>query len=464
MSVFRSYFKKNNTLIKFINSNNSQNPVCELTYGTSDKQVSRFIFDVDLSSLEDKIQNGILSKNMIVKHVLHMTNTIRNSEEYVGKKSYLYNTERASSFDLEFYNINQEWDEGSGYDFSYIPVPDENLNGSNWINAKNGVNWNYEGSYDVNESQILGVQHFDKGSENIIIDITDYINQRLFNSSGDTVYTGDTYGIGIKFFNQYESVSTEYRQAVAFHTKYTNSWYEPYIETIIDDNVIDDRNYFYMDTLNNLYLYLNIKNSDTVVLNKVEIYDNKNNIVDTIQSNNITEVIKGIFKIEYKVNSSEYPDSILFKDKWFATINGVSHVISNRFYLIPAINRYISNNVININNYFFTYHGINECEKIIPGDNRRIVVQYKELYPNQKNNTPFTVEYRMFIKLANNHEIDVIPYTELNRNNVELYFMLDTSWLLPNDYYIQLRVNCNSYYHVKETLKFTIVSNKINFI
>ena len=108
MSVFRSYFKKNNTLIKFINSNNSQNPVCELSYGTPDKQVSRFIFDVDLSSLEDKIQNGILSKNMIVKHVLHMTNTIRNSEEYVGKKSYLYNTERASSFDLEFYNINQD--------------------------------------------------------------------------------------------------------------------------------------------------------------------------------------------------------------------------------------------------------------------------------------------------------------------------------------------------------------------
>lgn len=464
MSIFRSYFKKNNTLIKFNNANNSQNPVCEISYGTIDKQVSRFIFDVDLSNLENKIQNGNLSKDIIVKHVLHMTNTIRNAEEYVGKKSYLYNTERASSFDLEFYNINQDWDEGSGYDFSYIPLDDGNINGSNWTNAKNGIGWNYEGSYDVDKSQIIGVQHFDKGCENVTIDITEYINQRLFSSSGDTVYTGDTYGIGVKFFNVFETGSTEYRQAVAFHTKYTNSWYEPYIETIIDDSVLDDRNYFYMDNLNNLYQYLNIKSTDIVVIDKVEIYDYKNELLDTIQTNNIYEVTKGIFKIEYKVNSSEYPDSVLFKDKWFVTINGISHIITNRFYLISSLNKYMSNNNVNINNYYFTYHGINESERITPGDVRKIVVSYKELYSNQRYNAPFIIEYRMFIKLANNHEIDVIPYTEINRSNSELYFMLDTSWLIPNDYYIQLRVNNNSYYQVKENLKFTIISNSFNLI
>ena len=124
----------------------------------------------------------------------------------------------------------------------------------------------------------------------------------------------------------------------------------------------------------------------------------------------------------------------------------------------------MSNNSVNINNYYFTYHGINESERITPGDIRKIVVSYKELYSNQRYNTPFVIEYRMFIKLANNHEIDVIPYTEINRSNSELYFMLDTSWLIPNDYYIQLRVNNNSYYQVKENLKFTIISNSFNLI
>jgi hypothetical protein len=48
MSVFRSYFLKNNTLIDNNLTNNSQNPVTEISYGTFDKQVSRLIFDVDL--------------------------------------------------------------------------------------------------------------------------------------------------------------------------------------------------------------------------------------------------------------------------------------------------------------------------------------------------------------------------------------------------------------------------------
>lgn len=77
MSIYRSYFKKNNTLIKYTTNNNSQNPVCELSYGTSNKQISRFIFDVDLTGLQNKINNGVLNKNNIVKHILHMTNTIR---------------------------------------------------------------------------------------------------------------------------------------------------------------------------------------------------------------------------------------------------------------------------------------------------------------------------------------------------------------------------------------------------
>ena len=55
MSVFRSYFSKNDTLIEGNYTNNSQNPVTEISYGTFDKEVTRFIFDVDLSNLNQRI-------------------------------------------------------------------------------------------------------------------------------------------------------------------------------------------------------------------------------------------------------------------------------------------------------------------------------------------------------------------------------------------------------------------------
>jgi hypothetical protein len=119
MNIYRSYFKKNNTLISSNLSNNSQNPVMEVSYGTFNKQVSRFIFDVDFDEIRAKIADGSINPNRITKHVLHMTNTIRYSPDRLGKRSYLPNINRASSFDLNLFNIDQDWDEGSGYEFIY---------------------------------------------------------------------------------------------------------------------------------------------------------------------------------------------------------------------------------------------------------------------------------------------------------------------------------------------------------
>ena len=55
MSRFRSYFIKNNTLIEDNRLNFSQNPVTEISYGTLNSIVSRFIFDIDLEPLIDFI-------------------------------------------------------------------------------------------------------------------------------------------------------------------------------------------------------------------------------------------------------------------------------------------------------------------------------------------------------------------------------------------------------------------------
>lgn len=464
MSIFRSYFLKNNTIISDNLTNNSQNPVTEISYGTVNKQISRFIFDVDLSELQHRIDNGLINKNRIIKHVLHMTNTINYAQQYIGKKSYAESIERASGFDLDLFNINEEWNEGTGYDFVYDStlIPNTTEQASNWKNRKINIPWNVEGIYFSGVTEIIGNQKIEKGCENILIDITDYINQRLV-GSGST-YTGDSFGLGLKFVDEYENIETIFRQAVAFHAKNTNTWYEPYVETIIDDTIIDDRNYFYLNKDNDLYLYSNVGGllHDTVI-NSVDIFDNDDNLINTLSGNSIVNVSKGIYKITLNINSDLYPDAVIFRDVWNLNVNGRNVTYSGEFYLISENEYYSFNqsNAINFDNYFFTFNGISEKEHLSAGSVRKIKLNVKEMYSNQNSFIPLDVEYRIFTCVGKKYEIDVIPFTKTNRINTGFEFNLDTSWLIPQDYYLQIRMKNGDYYENKQTLSFTITSNNL---
>jgi hypothetical protein len=479
MSVFRSYFSKNNTLISNNLTNNSQNPVTEISYGTLNKQPSRFIFDVELSELKKRIEDGFINPNRIVRHVLHMTNTISYAPQYLGRKSYSVNIERASSFELDLFNIDEDWDEGSGYDFifndtvyPYVDVVSNNIIDppSNWFDRKTNTPWTNEGAYTGGTQIIISGQTFEKGNENIEIDITDYINQRLFGDdyTGTTAYTGNSFGLGIKFAEYIESGKTEYRQSVAFHAKNTNTWYEPYIETIIDDTIVDDRNYFYLDKENRLYLYVNVGNSAdfNITVDSVEIRDNQGTLVDTITD--ITGVSKGVYYINYQVDSEIYEgkllnDAIIFEDTWNVTINGRPTTYTGQFYLISSDKYYTfdNSNQIEFDNYFFYFWGIGEKENITAGNIRKIKLTIKELYANQNNFLPLDIEYRLFTTLGKKYEIDVIPFTPVDRTNKGYEFTLDTSWLIPQDYFLQIRMKNGNYYENKQTLSFTVVSDGI---
>ncbi|NJO61947.1 MAG: hypothetical protein HC836_28010 [Richelia sp. RM2_1_2] len=161
-----------------------------------------------------------------------MTNTIAYRPDLLGRKSYDSVTDRASSFDLELFNIDEDWDEGSGYDFVYNDelYPLLPLQAANWYDKKTNEAWFQEGAYisgSTSGSTIIGNQHFVKGNENLEIDITDYVNH-LLQLSGATGYTGTSFGLGLKFTDDFEMLETTNRQAVAFHTKYTNTFYEPF--------------------------------------------------------------------------------------------------------------------------------------------------------------------------------------------------------------------------------------------
>lgn len=465
MSVFRSYISKNNTLISNNLTNNSQNPVTEISYGSLHQRVSRFIFDIDLSELRDKINKGFIVPNSGMTHTLHMTNTISYAEEYLGKKSYSKGIERASSFELQIFNIDEDWDEGSGYDFIYDDtlIPNALEQASNWKDRKTDVEWSTAGAYNSGSTEIIATQRFDKGSESLDIDITDYVNQRL-GLSGSTGYTGTSFGLGIKFPDEYEELLTEYTHAVAFHAKNTNTWYEPHVETRVDDVITDDRNYFYLDKDNDLYLYVNIGGvKQNISVNHVNIYDYQDKLINVISGSSVTNVSKGVYKITLNLDSELYPDAVLFRDEWNLTINGRETTHNGEFYLISDKQYFTfdQSNEINFDNYFFYFWGIGEKEKVIAGNQRKIKLTIKELYPNQNKFLPLDIEYRLFTTIGEDYQIDVIPFTKVNRTSNGYEFNLDTSWLIPQDYKLQLRLKNGDYYENKQIISFTVVSNNL---
>ncbi len=458
MSVFRSYFLVNNTLIEGNESNNSQNPVTEISYGTEQGTVSRLIFKVDLDPLISKISADGIPLSRITSHQLVLKNTIAQRPDLLGRKSYSDAIQRASSFQLDLFTVTEDWDEGSGYDFIYS---DENLlrydiqpNASNWYYKKTGQEWLVEGGFGTGStgftgtSEVIATQLFPKGNEDVKLDITDYIN--------DILYSGAThYGLGLKFSDAIEATETLFRTAIAFHLKNTNTVFEPYLETIINDTIADDRKHFFMDKTNELYLY---SSAGDVTVSAVTISDFDGETVSVITGTNITRVKKGVYKVQLSVDSDVYPDAVIFNDTWTITQNSKIKQIVQDFYLINS-DRYYNfdlSNSINPDNFHFSYYGLKSGEIMKRGDKRKIDVVVKELYKNQDSNLPLDLSYRIYMKQGGKTQIELIPFTQINRTFKGYEFDLDTSWLIPQDYYIELKYSNNSTFSVKSPISFTI--------
>jgi len=476
MGRFRSYFSKNNTLIEDNLTNNSQNPVTEISYGTENAQVSRFIFNVNLEPLKEKIRNGDIKSTSITQHLLNITNTIRYRPDLLATRYYDDETERAASFDLELFTVVEDWDEGQGYDFVYIDEQFPNLprQASNWTYRKTSIPWSVAGGFSsgntvinggvtatTGNSTVLVIESFPKGQENVYMDVTDIINQLIF--TGATGANGTIiYGFGLKFPDYIESGTTDQRQAVAFHTKQTHTFFEPYVETVYDDAINDDRNQFYLDKNNELYLYSYAGvNRDDVTVNSVTIIDYNDETVSTIGTTGITEVRTGVYKITINVDSDSYPDAVLFTDRWNVTQNGKTKNIDQQFYLISQ-NEYYNYDLDNRatpDNYYFRYFGLKELEQIKRGDKRRVEIDTRSLYNYQDDQLPLELEYRIFVTQGNKYEIDVLPWTSVDRTKKGYEFEIDTSWLIPQDYFIELRMNSQGMYFTKEKRRFSVVSD-----
>ena len=492
MSVHFSYFSRNNTLLSGSYTNTGRAPYTQLYFGASldtirDSAYSRFIFELNLTDLIQKFSDGLIPTECTgfggITHKLKMVNTSSFDRAQL----------RATSFDLNLIRIPltsgntgnpQTWDEGVGYDYYDVKTTANSQFGqlsplnftddlsysqrpSNFYQRSTTYNWSQPGIYsNVNTGYtpfsamtIVDTQHFEFGNEDIEFDMTNEINSIL---TGGT--TGNT-GWIISFPPQLELITglTE-NYSVGFFSRNTQTFYEPFLQTTFDDYISDDRNTFYKNRENKLYLYSIIDGILTNLDNvpSAVIVDSSNNII----SGPLTSCLKttGVYEITVPaITSSTISTNCTLYDIWSGiTLNGISlGNVENSLILLPykkgiQLGPESQDPIL----YGFDYYGIKQDEKIINTDVRKVGVIVKKAYSTNESLQRVQVYYRIYVKEGQT-EVDVQDWTKVNRSYNQYYFMFDTRDKIPNEYYIDLKVysdgSADTY---KKQIKFQIVNRK----
>jgi len=500
MSILRSYIDKNNTIISNSYVNTGRNPVIELNFGASDLIVpnfgyTRFIFDLDLALLQENIASGVISTGCTsaMTHTLKMTNTSSFDNELLN--TFMSNERRrATSFDLILWRIPkfsgntgipQNWDEGVGYDYNDFNIAQNSANGgispltyvdsraystrpSNWYQTTTLSGWSQNGIYDnrnlgsVNYSglTIVATQHFELGNEDLSMDMTNEINGIL-----NGTITGVT-GWGISYVPQIENITglTD-SYSVAFFSRHTQTFYQPYLLTNYNDLIQDDRNQFLKNQQNKLFLYV-YQNGDLANLDSdpyVRIEDRNGDAVTGMASLTTCLKTKGVYEVVVPNGFSNYPTPCQFYDVWSGlTINGQSIPnVTNQF----TLQQYSSGIQIGPVSkepqiYGFDFYGILQNEKILNSDIRKVGVTIKKAYTGQQLLLDVSAFYRVYVTEGTT-EVLVQDWTPINRTPNEYYFIFDMRDKIPNQYYVDIQVNSsgekNTY---KRQLTFSIVNTK----
>jgi hypothetical protein len=485
MSINNSYFSRNNTIIYKSFTNTGKSPVTELFYGNGGLAIprgySRFIFDIDLTLLKEKVANGTISMDQncgeLPKHTLRMVNTSYFDKDLLNTKTS-QDRLRATSFDLILFRIPyvdfyedqpQIWDEGVGYDFADIAtqVPsdkDFSDRPSNWYQTTTIGFWEQEGIYNNENSgnfpfsalTILDIQHFENGNENIEFDMTEEINKIL---NGDII---NPVGWGVAFLPQVENLTgTTGSYSVGFFTRHTQTFYEPFLETNYNDLIEDDRNNFSLGKTNKLYLYIyedgDFKNLDQNPT--VTIQDQSGVVVMTLNS---CQKTKGVYEVIIPPLLG-YKTPCIFTDTWSGIkIDGFNlNDIVNEFVIKPVSSSFqIGTSTNDPVIYGFDFFGIKQDEKILNSDIRKVGVIIKQAYTTNKMLPKVEGYYRVYVREGQT-EVQVQDWTKLNRTPNEYYFIFDTRDKIPNEYFIDLKVissgEVNTY---KKQIKFQIVNKK----
>ena len=93
-------------------------------------------------------------------------------------------------------------------------------------------------------------------------------------------------------------------KSTAFFTKYTQTFFEPFVESVFDDRILDDRLNFIEKTDQNLYLYVNKETNfyDLDILPTVDILDSTKTPIVGLTGLLTEKIRKGVYKVTFGID------------------------------------------------------------------------------------------------------------------------------------------------------------------
>ena len=468
--VTRTFLSKCTTIFEGSKDNFGLNPICMLNYG---RLLSRCLLYFDIENIKNNI--GLSD----AKHILKLTNCgsidQKTFDEMIISSDDKGVKERATSFEVVAFKIPEYWDAGRGFDNStdlwLLGKNAPSTHGANWYNAYDGKQWGTEiaadgeiipvqGILDIKkdyetfkvsgytqDNSIISIQHFDRGNENLEIDITDYVSDILSENHPN-------FGIGLAFAPYLEELSTNYTQYVGFFSNTTNTFFRPYVESRNNLEVNDNRYSFHIGKMNKLYFYARLGG----VLTDLEDLP-----VCTI--NGVEYPVKrqkqGIYYAEVKFKKNEIQGNTICYDTWSNLIFEREEMdeVEMEFVALPAENYFqIGESTINDKKIEPSLSGMNDHEKIYQGDEREIRVMFRVPYSNEYEllNDSF---YRIYIK-DGTREIDVIDWDKIDTMGIYNVFTIKSAELMPYEYHVDIKAKIGETVRVfKNKLIFTVIDN-----
>jgi hypothetical protein len=251
---------KSNLTTRGTGSNMGQSDVSEVfsifgQQSTSSLENSRILVEWDITSIQSDRSAGAIPNSGSVNFFLNL---------YNAKHSFTL----PKNFTLSIQPLSRSWEEGYGLDMEEYT----DLGYSNWEVASSSssglINWTTQGGDFHTGAYVAGStlpsfsQYFDKGTEDLSVDITSLVEEWLDGTSDDA---RQNYGVGILLSGSQEDGSLERSfYTKKFFARGTEFFYKrPVIEARWDDSKKDNSGNFFLsssladaaDNLNTLFLY-----------------------------------------------------------------------------------------------------------------------------------------------------------------------------------------------------------------
>jgi hypothetical protein len=314
MGIYRSYLSADNWItnqlvnsIQATGSNHGADPVLSVFAVKSNNpntpELARTLIKFSLTELSGKIFTDKTIPSSSVSYFLKMFDMKHGDTT-------------PTSYDLFVYPLSRSWDEGTGVAMDGIDV-----GYASWSSATSTATWAITGSDFLTSSYGSGSQHFDRGQEDLEVNITSVVNAWLTGGLTNN-------GLVVKLGNTEETNATDY-SVKEFHgreSKYVE--FLPYLEARWSNVKKDNRSNFAYNQNNNLFLYNfvrgQLQNLTEPVL--VRVQDATGSSISFSATYTASFVETGIYSASVNIaNTAQY--SATFYDIWYS--GSVSYMTGN---------------------------------------------------------------------------------------------------------------------------------------